>query len=126
MSFAYKISRSGDHVLVVGKGEITTDECLGVVRRILSDPRHCPNATGLVDLRHATYEFGNPSEVIRIAEALESFHAVIKNHIAIIAKGTTLFPAELFSLHARATKHIGIRVFLTFAAAKNYCTGDAC
>ncbi len=92
-----------------------------MVRRILSDPRHHPNATGLIDLRNATYELKNPAEIIRIAKALESFHSVLKNNIAIVAKRAMLFPAEILSLHARATKHIGIRVFLNLTAAKNYC-----
>jgi hypothetical protein len=121
MSFAYKLSPSGDHVLVVGKGKITTDECISLVRRILSDPRHQPDATGLIDLRKATYELKHPAEIIRIAKALESFHSVLKNNIAIVAKRAMLFPAEILSLHARMTKHIGIRVFLNLTAAKNFC-----
>ena len=121
VSFAYKMSPSGDHVLVVGKGKITTDECISLVRRILSDPRHQPDATGLIDLRKATYELKHPAEIIRIAKALESFHSVLKNNIAIVAKRAMLFPAEILSLHVRATKHIGIRVFLNLTAAKNFC-----
>ena len=117
------MSSSGDHVLVVGKGKITTDECITLVRRILTDPRHRPNATGLIDLRNATYDLKHPSEIIRIAKTLESFHSVLKNNVAIVAKRATLFPAEILSLHVRATKHIGIRVFLNLTAAKNYCMG---
>lgn len=124
MSFSYRISPSGNHVQVVGRGKVTTDDCIGIIKRVLSDPRNHPHSTGLIDLRNATYEFKDQAEVIRTAKALESFHSVLKNHIAIVAKRATLFPAEILSLHVRATKHIGIRVFLNINAAKHYCKGE--
>jgi hypothetical protein len=121
MSLAYRISPSGDRVRIVGIGEITTDDCIGMVKRVLSNPRRRPNATALIDLRDATYKPQDQAEVIDVAMALATFHSRVKNHIAIVAKQSTIFPAEIFAAYLRKATHLGIRVFADIAAAKAYC-----
>jgi len=124
MSLAYKISPSGEHVRIVGTGGITTNDCIGMVKRVLSNPRRRPNATALIDLRAATYKSHHPAEVIDIAMSLATFHSKIKNHIAIVATQSTIFPAEIFATYLRKVTHLGIRVFADIAAAKAFCSGN--
>jgi hypothetical protein len=116
MSLAYKISPSGEHVRIVGTGGITTNDCIGMVKRVLSNPSRRPNATALIDLRAATYKPHHPAEVIDIAMALATFHSQIKNHIAIVATQSTIFPAEIFATYLRQVTHLGIRVFVSAGA----------
>ncbi|MEI6564059.1 MAG: hypothetical protein WCO42_07120 [bacterium] len=121
MGFAYEISQSGNHVQVVGTGKITTAECIGLVERVMSDPRHRPDSTALIDLRDAIYEPKDMAEVIQISTALEAFHYVLKDNIAIVARQSTLFPAEIFSTHVREAINIRIRVFVDMDAAEEFC-----
>lgn len=123
MSFVYQISPSGDHVHVVGTGKITTDNCIRIVGRVLSDPRCLPDSTALIDLSEAVYSYKNEQEVIRIAKALEEGKDLLKNRIAIVAKHATLFPVEIFSLYMREITHINVRVFLSLTSAMDYCKG---
>jgi hypothetical protein len=48
--------------------------------------------------------------------ALEAFHSKAKNNIAIVAKQSTIFRAEIFSTHVRQATNLGIRVFADIAA----------
>lgn len=121
MAFTYEISPSGDHVHVIGTGDVTTDNCIGIIERVLSDPRCRPDSTALIDLSDAVYKHGNDAEAVRIAKALEAFEPMLQNNIAVVAKKGTLFPAEIFCLHVRQAKQIRIRVFTELAAAEAYC-----
>ncbi|MEI8138658.1 MAG: hypothetical protein WCI03_02185 [bacterium] len=121
MSFAYKILKSGEHVRIVVSGKITQKECKMVIKRVMSDPHRHSGSTALIDLRDATYERGDKAEVIDIAKALETFHSLLKNHIAIVAMRSTLFYAEIFAAHVRAATHAGIRVFVDISAAESFC-----
>jgi len=123
MSFVYQISPSGGHIKAVGTGKITTNDCIGIIKRVLTDPHCTPDSTAVIDLSDAVYSYKNEKEVIRIAKALEAGKALLKNRIAIVAKRATLFPAEIFSLYMRKITHIKIRVFLNLTSAKNYCKG---
>ena len=121
MSFVYEISPSGDHIRAVGTGKITTNDCIGIIKRVLTDPLCTPASTALIDLSDAVYTYHDRTEVIRIAKALEAGKDLLKNRIAIVAKRSTLLPAEVFSLYMREFTHIKIRVFLNLTSALNYC-----
>jgi len=121
MKYSYKLIRSGDHVRIVVSGKITPKECKRVIKRVMSDPKRHSDSTAIIDLRAATYEYEDKAAVIEIARALEGFHAMLKNHIAIVALRSTLFYAEIFALHVRAATNAGIRVFVDMAAAEAFC-----
>jgi hypothetical protein len=121
MSFVYKISPSGDEVRIVGKGKITTAQCIGVIERIMSDPRCHLDATAVVDLHKATYEPKDQAEVIAIGRKLAKFHRRLKSHIAIVAQHSTFFPAEMLASYLRKVARVGIKVFADIAAAEAYC-----
>jgi len=121
MEFVYQISPSGNHIQVVGRGEITADDCIGIFERILADPHCRPDSTALIDLSDAVYSAKNEKAVIRIAKALEEGKDLLKNRIAIVAKRSTLFPAEILALHIRQATNVGIRVFTDLSSAMNYC-----
>ena len=123
MELVYQISPSGNHIQVVGKGKITTNDCIGIIERVLSDPRCRSDSTALIDLSDAVYTYKDEKEVIRIAKALVAGKALLKNRIAIVAKQVTLFPAEILSLYMREFTHIKIRVFINLTSAIDYCKG---
>ena len=125
MSLAYEISPSGDQVRVVGKGRMTADDFVDVIEHVIADPRNRPDSSALVDLRNATYKADNLVDVICIAKALETFHFVLQNKIAIVAKQSLLFPAEVVATHVRKTAHVAIRVFVDLAAAEAFLQGKA-
>ncbi|MEI6149128.1 MAG: hypothetical protein WCS01_08550 [bacterium] len=121
MAIDYMITPSGDQVRVVGTGVLTTRDFIAAVERIHSDPRCLPESSALIDLRDATYEPKDQAEVIDIATALEAFRSVLNNNIAIVARRSTIFFAELFSAHVRAATHVGVRVFTDLGAAVAFC-----
>lgn len=123
MSLRYTIPESGDLVRVVGTGLITTRQCMKVLDRIMSDPRHRAESAAVVDLRKAVYKPGNLSEVLDIAKTMHAVRAMLKGRIAIVAERTTILPAEIVSSHLRKVAGIGIRVFADVAAAKAFCRG---
>jgi len=125
MKYVYKLIREGGLVRIIVSGKITPQECKRVIKRVMSDPKRHPDSTALIDLRDATYEYGDKAEVIDIARAFEGFHAMLKNHIAIVAMRSTLFYAEIFSAHVRAATNAGIRVFVDIAAAEAFCMKPA-
>ena len=102
---------------------ITTANCMGVIERVMSDPRCRPDATALIDLSGATGLPVDRGDIIQIANAVEAFHSRMGNRIAIVAKRAMLFPAEIFSLHVREAVHVGIRVFVDPSAAEDFCRG---
>lgn len=120
MAFEFKVTPV-NHILIVGTGRIKMADCLGIIESVISDPRCSPESTALVDLRKAKYDVGTWQDLIRIAKALEAFHDRLKNNIAIVAKRSTLFPAEIFASHVRMITHVGIRVFLEMDAAEAFC-----
>ena len=126
MAFVYQISPSGDHVKAVGTGKISTDDCIGIIKRVLTDPHCNPDSTALIDLSGAVFTYKAEKEVIRIAKALESGKKLLKNRIAIVAKQATLFPAEILSLYMRQSLDIQIRVFTSIQAGKAFCKGCSC
>jgi hypothetical protein len=123
MSLAYEISQSGDQVRVVGKGKITTRECIGLIKHVMTDRRCHLDAMALVDLRDATYETHDLAEVVDIARTLEKFASRLKSHIAIVARQSLLLPTEILATHVRKATHAGIRVFVDLAAAKSFLQG---
>lgn len=126
MAFVYEISRSGNHVKVVGTGKITIANCIRIIRSVLSDPRYRSNSTALIDLNDAVFTYRDKDEVIKIAKTLEAVQALLTNRIAIVAKRSTLFPSEIFSLYIRQATHIKIRVFMTRTSAMAYCRKGRC
>lgn len=121
MAIFYEISRSGDHIKIVGTGEITTADCIRIIECVMSDPRCRPDSTALIDLSDATYAPSDRREVIHIAEALKMFSFMMKNNIAIVARRATLFPAEILSSHIRRAINVRMRVFVDLAAAEAFC-----
>ena len=121
MTCAYKIMQTGNHMRVVVSGVITPDECIGMVERVVSDPLRHLDSTALIDLRSATYLISNRKDVIRIASALETFHSVLRNNIAIVAPQCTLFPAGLVSAHVRSAMDGGIKIFPDMKSAEAFC-----
>ena len=121
MSFDYTIAPSSGHVKVIGTGAITTSDCIQIIDRVMSDPRCCPDSTGLIDLRNAIYHPDDEAEIINIAKEMESFQAKLHNKIAVVARRATLLTAELFSVHVRTTTNVHIRVFTDFSAAEAFC-----
>jgi len=121
MEFVYQISPSGNHIQVVGRGEISVKDCIEIFERVLADPRCSPDSTALIDLSDAVYTAKNEKAVIRIAKALEEGKDILKNRIAIVAKRSTLFAAEILALHIRQATNVEIRVFTDLSSAMNYC-----
>jgi hypothetical protein len=121
MAFEYKLSKDGGHVTVVGKGELTVDDSIKLLKIILKDPKCSPDQTALIDLRKATFPNIEGNKILTLANLIEDFEFMFKNNIAIIAQSSTLLAAELLSFHVRTAKNISIRVFLDGAAALEYC-----
>jgi len=121
MDFTCKILQSGNHMRIVVSGKITADDCIGLIEQVMSVPLRHLDSTALIDLRNATYDFRDKTDVIRIAHALEAFQSLLKNNIAIVAQKRTLFPAEIFCQHIRETTNLGIRVFVDIEAAEAFC-----
>jgi hypothetical protein len=90
MALAYEITPSGDHVQIVGCGVITTAECIGIVKHVMTDPRHRADSTALIDLRDVVYAPNDMADIIDIAQAVEAFRSLIKNKIAIVANHPAL------------------------------------
>ena len=120
MALAYEISPSGDQVRVVGTGGLTTADCIGLVRRVMTDPRNRPESAALIDLRKATYQAEDMAEVVDIAKALEAFHSLLKNNIAIVAERSLLLPAEILATHVKIATNTAIKVFVDVAAAEAF------
>jgi len=53
MSIDYRIFPPGNHVRIVGKGNITPEECLELVNHVKTDPCRNSELTVLIDLRDA-------------------------------------------------------------------------
>lgn len=106
---------------IEGKGVITTGSCLRIFKTLLKDSRYRAESTAVIDLRGGVYQYQDLGEVIRIAQALEAAQSEIKNRIAIVARRSTLFPAEIFSLLLRQATDIPVRVFTSRAAAMDFC-----
>ena len=121
MPLIYRISPSGHHVRIVGTGTLTTRDCITLIRRVLSDTHRAPDASAFVDLRDATYNPMNLEDVITIAREVRAFHSRIRNNVAIVARRSTLFLAELLSEAIRKTFDLSIRVFVDASAARAYC-----
>ena len=110
---------------VVGSGELTTVECVSLVKHVIADPRNLPDSSTLVDLRNASYQTEDLADVIDIAAALEKFHFVAKNHVAIVAKESLLLPTEIFVTHVKIATDAGIKVFVDLAAAEAFVRENA-
>ncbi len=121
MSLNYIISPSGNHVQIVGIGRITTRDCVGLVKHIVADIHRHSDATALVDLRNAFYRPRNLGEIGKIVKAVKALHSGIHSKIAIVAKRSTLFIAELFSTTIRKTTPLSIKVFVDVSAAETFC-----
>ena len=121
MSLNYVISPSGNYVQIVGIGRITTRDCVGLAKHIVADIHRHSDATALVDLRDAYYRPNNLGEIGEIVKAVKAFHSGIHSKIAIVAKRSTLFIAELFSTTIRKTTPVSIKVFVDVAAAETFC-----
>jgi hypothetical protein len=124
MGLVYEISPCGRHVRILGPGVITPAECIRMVKKVLADSRCRSDSTALVDLRAATYQAADQTDVIGIAKAFESYPFMLKNHIAILARQSVLFPAEILSAYLRKAMKVGIRVFVELEAAEAYCRGQ--
>ena len=123
MALCYDITPSGNQVRILGTGALTTAEFIAMIERLCSDPRCRSDSTALVDLRNASYKPEDDAEIIDIARALGAFRSVLKSNIAIVTKQSTLFLAELFSLHVRDSTNAEVRVFADISAAEAFCRG---
>jgi hypothetical protein len=92
-----------------------------MVRKVMSDPLCHYESSAIVDLRAASYEPGDMAEVIRIAKTLEAFHSMLGSSIAIVARRSTIFFAEIFSAHVRAAANVAVKVFVELSAAEAFC-----
>lgn len=122
MALSYTILPQENQIRIVGVGRLTTDDCIGMIHRVMSDPLCTFESSALVDLRSATYEPKDMVEVIRIATTLEAFHSMLGSHIAIVARRSTLFLAEIFSAHVRTAANVAIKVFVELSAAEAFCS----
>ncbi len=122
MALSYTILPRENQIRIVGVGRLTTDDCIGMIRRVMSDPLCNFEASALVDLRAATYEPQDMVDVIRIATTLEGFHAMLGSNIAIVARRSTIFFAEIFSAHVRTAANVAIKVFVEISAAEAFCS----
>lgn len=121
MSLTYQIDVAANHVQVVGKGRVTVENCIKMIKRILADPRCNPKQTALLDFRQATFFSRRDGDILDVARQIESVDDMFRGNVAIVARSTTLFVAELLAFHVRVAKHIRIRVFLDLAAAMAFC-----
>jgi hypothetical protein len=121
MSFSYRILLSGHHVQVVGRGAVTTTDCIDILMRVLGDPRTRPDSTALIDLRSADYMTADESEIIAIAKAMEQRSRKLQNNIALVAKRSMLLLAELLAARVRSVARIPMRVFVDLKAAQAFC-----
>lgn len=123
MPLLCELSSTGDRVRITATGEITTDECIGLVDQVMSDPRIRQGNMTLIDLCDAIYEPRDQAELVDIARALAASQGRLKNRIAIVARQAMLFFAEVVALHVREATHRAIRVFVDAAAAEEYLQG---
>jgi hypothetical protein len=121
MAYTYKISPRGEHVQIVGIGEVNTAECIDIITRVITDPCCRSDSTAIIDLRDAVYVAKDRSEVIQIASTMEACVAFLRSNIAIVASRGTLFPAELLARHVREAAKVNIRVFVDLDAAEAFC-----
>lgn len=121
MAFSYSIPASANRVNVVARGRIAPADCLALVLDILGDPHYDPDSTALVDVRNASYDLKNMEGVPELAEALRKLDSVFSQHIAIVARKSMLFPAEVFAACVRKATNAPIKVFMNIQAAEQYC-----
>ncbi len=121
MSLTYTINESGTHLTVTGTGKVTAGHCMSLLKDILKNPRCMPDQTALIDMRKATVQGIETSEILAIAKLMEACSGLFKNHIAIVARSSDLLSAELLSAHVRNAGSIPLRVFVDHAAALDYC-----
>lgn len=121
MCLTYKVSPSQEQVRIVGKGKATTKELIESIRAIGKAARFDPKFNVIADFRELVYAPADPSEILRIAEALEGEDPVVKGNVAIIAKGNLVFSAVLLATHLRLTKSINAKVFSDPISAQTFC-----
>lgn len=119
MSFTYTFPDGTIGARIVGRGKTTVEDCQVLLKRVLADPRHHPETPALIDIRDASYA-GAVAELLELAGTMENMACELKGNIAIVAKGATLFVAELLAAHVREMEHVNIRVFVSMAAAKKF------
>ena len=119
MAFTYSFPVGTNCTRIVGQGKTTMADCSAVLKRVLADPRCQPESAALIDIRNAIYT-GTAMEILELANSMESMAFQFKGNIAIVAKGATLFAAELLAAHVRAMENVKIRVFVNMAAAETF------
>jgi hypothetical protein len=118
MSAFYKIDKERRLVLTSGAGTLTTEDVLGHMDRLSSDPDFDPGFGQLADFRHITdVQFG-PEEVRQFAErCIYSPNA----RRAILVKDDLQYGlARMFEIHRELKGEIGIRVFRNLDEAMDW------
>jgi hypothetical protein len=129
MAIEYKMEQFGNHIRVVGTGNITVGELMGLCNLIglfitvTKAPCSHPEFSVLIDLRDAAYAPHNNDEVNHITMAAESRLSVFRNRHAIVVNGATFLAAENLSVCVRSKANVEIKVFVDINAAESFCMG---
>jgi hypothetical protein len=121
MTIRYRVSRSGEQVCVLAQGKVSTLDCLNLLKKVRADVNVHAASTAVIDLRNAVYTAPDKSDLLKISKALAHMKALLKNNVALVAKGDLILFAELLATQARTLSHIPMRVFADIRAAKAFC-----
>lgn len=127
MAIEYKMEQFGTHIRVVGTGNITLGELIGLgklirlVKNVTKVPCGHPESAVLIDLREAAYAPHDSSEVSRIALAAEVHLSMFENRHAIVVNEATYRAAEMISAYVRSKANVEMKVFVDINAAESFC-----
>lgn len=120
MPLVYAVSEAKEQIHVLGRGEVSTSDCVAMIEALSADPLFAPHLNVLADIRELTYAPGEDSELLKIADSISESPPPFKGSIAIVAKGALLFSAVLIATRVRARTPINIKVFPDPTAAQAF------
>ena len=129
MAIEYRMEQFGNHIRVVGTGNITLGELIGLgkliglVKNAEKVPCGISESSVLIDLRDASYAPRDSSEVCRIAMAAEAHLSMFENRHAIVVNEATFRAAEMISAYVRTKSNVEMKVFVDINAAESFCMG---
>ncbi len=92
-----------------------------VIKALRADPLVEPHFNVLVDVREIEYAARDHSEILEIAESIENAESRVTGNVALLAKGSLLFPAVLLATHICTAKSINVKVYSDEASAQAFC-----
>ena len=109
MSAFYRIDKERRLVMTSGAGPLTTEDILGHMDRLSTDPDFNPDFGQLADFRQITeIQFG-PEEVRQFAE--RTIYSPSSRRALLVKDDLQFGLARMFEIHRELKGEIGIRVF---------------